>query len=98
MPAGALFYGVTRRRLDVSFDVALRERVETVAGELHALVAAGVGAGAGSGKGSAICSMVNATAWVATLAAGFAQWKWLPRPISIAKGTKNLTEALNHSQ
>lgn len=40
--AGALFYGTTRRRLDVAFDAALRCTVETSAARLHALVASGV--------------------------------------------------------
>lgn len=42
VPNGALFYGETRRRMDVVFDGRLRTRTEAVAGELHALMAAGV--------------------------------------------------------
>jgi CRISPR-associated exonuclease Cas4 len=42
VPAGALFYGATRRRLDVVFDAALRGVVESTAARLHALVASGV--------------------------------------------------------
>lgn len=40
--AGALFYGQTRRRLDVTFDARLRERTAALAAELHTLMAAGV--------------------------------------------------------
>ena len=37
VPAGALFYGRTRRRLDVSFDPALRRATEEAAAALHRL-------------------------------------------------------------
>lgn len=40
--AGALFYGQTRRRLDVVFDRALRTETEALAMRLHELVQAGV--------------------------------------------------------
>lgn len=39
--AGALFYGQQRRRLDVAFDDALRERTLAVAAEVHELLASG---------------------------------------------------------
>lgn len=42
VPAGALFYGETRRRLDVAFDARLRGRTEALAQELHTLMAARV--------------------------------------------------------
>lgn len=42
IPAGALFYGTTRRRTDVAFDVELRATTETAAARLHALIASGV--------------------------------------------------------
>lgn len=38
VPAGALFYGRTRRRLDVAFDHRLRRLTEDTAGRLHALI------------------------------------------------------------
>jgi CRISPR-associated exonuclease Cas4 len=41
VPAGALFYGKTRRREDVSFDRALRELTEHAARRLHDLLASG---------------------------------------------------------
>ena len=42
VPAGALFYGKTRKRLDVSFDASLRELTRQTAERLHELVASGV--------------------------------------------------------
>lgn len=41
IPAGALFYGRTRRREEVAFDQALRRRTEEAAHRFHELVAAG---------------------------------------------------------
>lgn len=38
---GALYYGRTRRRLDVAFDASLRGRTEDAARRLHQLVASG---------------------------------------------------------
>jgi len=42
IPAGALFYGKTRRRLDVSFDDPLRRETEETAHLVHELLAAGI--------------------------------------------------------
>ena len=42
VPAGALFYGQTRRRMDVAFDAGLREETEAAAVRLHELVRGGV--------------------------------------------------------
>ncbi len=41
IPAGALFYGKTRRRLDVDFDSALRQETREVARLTHQLIASG---------------------------------------------------------
>ncbi len=41
IPAGALFYGQTRHRLDVVFDEALRRETEETARQAHALIASG---------------------------------------------------------
>lgn len=41
IPAGALFYGQSRRRSDVAFDAALRQRTIETAAALHALIAEG---------------------------------------------------------
>ncbi len=42
VPAGALFYGQTRRRLDVPFGDDLRRETEDAAARLHRLLASGV--------------------------------------------------------
>lgn len=58
VPAGALFYGTTRRREDVTFDAALRATVEVTARRLHALVAAGVTPPAVYEKKCENCSLI----------------------------------------
>jgi CRISPR-associated exonuclease Cas4 len=42
VPAGALFYGKTRRRTDVGFDRDLRELTVTAAARLHEMIRSGV--------------------------------------------------------
>jgi len=42
IPVGALFYGKTRRRLDVDFDEALRQETQDVAKLTHDLIDAGI--------------------------------------------------------
>jgi CRISPR-associated exonuclease Cas4 len=42
VPEGALFYGKTRRRADVSFDEQLRRETEETAGKARALIASGI--------------------------------------------------------
>jgi len=42
IPAGALFYGRTRRRQDVDFDIALRRETEDAAKRFHELVEVGI--------------------------------------------------------
>jgi CRISPR-associated exonuclease Cas4 len=42
VPAGALFYGATRRRFDVAVDAMLRSETESAAARLHTLMASGV--------------------------------------------------------
>ena len=41
IPTGALFYGKTRRRLDVDFDEALRRETQDAAQKVHELISAG---------------------------------------------------------
>jgi CRISPR-associated exonuclease Cas4 len=41
IPDGALFYGQTRRRLDVTFDAVLRREVEEAARQVHSLIESG---------------------------------------------------------
>lgn len=59
VPAGALFYGLTRRRVDVAFDGALRSLTEATAARVHALIAAGVTPRAAREKKCGRCSLVN---------------------------------------
>jgi CRISPR-associated exonuclease Cas4 len=42
VPGGAIFYGRTRRRLDVSFDETLRRETEDAAEKAHQLISSGV--------------------------------------------------------
>jgi CRISPR-associated exonuclease Cas4 len=42
VPAGALFYGRTRRRQEVAFDAALRALTRQAAGRLHEMLASGL--------------------------------------------------------
>ena len=42
VPNGAIFYGRTRRRLDVSFDDALRKETEEAAKRAHELITSGI--------------------------------------------------------
>ncbi len=42
VPAGALFYGATRRRVPIAFGAALRGRVEQLAARLHELFDSGI--------------------------------------------------------
>jgi CRISPR-associated exonuclease Cas4 len=57
--AGALFYGETRRRLDVEFTPDLRRETESAAARLHELVRAGVTPAAEYGKKCERCSLID---------------------------------------
>ncbi len=59
IPAGALFYGETRRRLDVPFDAALRALAERTADDVHRLLAAGTVPKGECGKWCESCSLVD---------------------------------------
>ncbi|MBI3986818.1 MAG: CRISPR-associated protein Cas4 [Lentisphaerae bacterium] len=59
IPAGALFYGAIRRRHDVVFDAALRQKTEDTALRLHELVAAGITPPACYGKKCENCSLLS---------------------------------------
>jgi CRISPR-associated exonuclease Cas4 len=58
VPRGALFYGRTRRREDVMFDVTLRAEVEAAAKNARALIASGRTPEAVYGKRCDNCSLV----------------------------------------
>ena len=56
--AGALFYGKTRRRLDVDFDEALRQETETAAIKTHELIDAGITPAPVYAKRCESCSLI----------------------------------------
>jgi CRISPR-associated exonuclease Cas4 len=57
--SGALFYGKTRKRLDVLFDSQLREMVESLAKRLHALIGSGMTPPATYEKKCESCSLLE---------------------------------------
>ena len=59
VPEGALFYGQTRRRLDVVFDEGLRELTRRTAARLHELIASGVTPRAVREKKCEACSLLE---------------------------------------
>jgi CRISPR-associated exonuclease Cas4 len=59
VPAGALFYGLSRRRHDVTFDAVLRTATEDAARRLHELVAGGVTPPAVYDKRCRQCSLLE---------------------------------------
>jgi len=58
VPRGAIFYGRTRRRLDVEFDEALRRKTEDAAKKTHSLIDAGITPGPVYAKRCESCSLV----------------------------------------
>jgi CRISPR-associated exonuclease Cas4 len=59
VPNGAIFYGRTRRRLDVSLDDALRKETEDVAKRAHKLIASGITPPAVYEKHCKSCSLIG---------------------------------------
>jgi len=57
--AGALFYGETRRRTDIAFDIELRSLTEDVVLKVHALIHAGLTPPPVLTKGCRACSLVD---------------------------------------
>ena len=57
--SGAIFYGRTRRRLDVSFADALRRETEDAAEGAHKLIASGITPPAVYGKRCKSCSLIG---------------------------------------
>lgn len=58
IPAGALFYGKTRRRLDVEFDEALRQETQNIAQKTHDLIDAGITPAPVYAKRCESCSLI----------------------------------------
>ena len=59
VPAGAIFYGVTRRRVDIAFDEALRDLTRRTIDRLHAMLASGVTPRAKREKKCDRCSLLH---------------------------------------
>lgn len=59
IPTGAIFYGKTRRRMDVVFDTALRTETENAARRVHELIASGITPKAEYSKKCEKCSLVD---------------------------------------
>ena len=59
VPNGAIFYGRTRRRLDVSFDDGLRRETEEAAERTHQLISSGITPQAEYGKRCESCSLMG---------------------------------------
>jgi len=59
IPSGAIFYGKTRRRMDVVFDKALRTETENAAKRVHELIESGITPKAEYSKKCEKCSLVE---------------------------------------
>ena len=59
VPSGALFYGTTRRRMEVRFDAGLRALTESTAEKVHQLFSAGTIPPAEYGKWCESCSLLD---------------------------------------
>lgn len=59
IPSGAIFYGKTRRRMDVAFDNTLRTKTQDTAIKVHELIASGITPKAEYSKKCEKCSLVE---------------------------------------
>jgi CRISPR-associated exonuclease Cas4 len=59
VPEGALFYGRTRRRFDVTFGEAIRNKTEETAQEAHTLIESGITPPPVYGKRCESCSLIE---------------------------------------
>jgi CRISPR-associated exonuclease Cas4 len=59
VPNGALFYGKTKHRLDVTFDDAVRMRLKQIVADLRAMLAAGKTPAAAFEKKCESCSLID---------------------------------------
>ncbi|HLA05205.1 MAG TPA: CRISPR-associated protein Cas4, partial [Syntrophales bacterium] len=59
IPSGAIFYGKTRRRMDVVFDKALRTETEEAAKKVHGLIESGITPKAECSAKCKKCSLVE---------------------------------------
>jgi CRISPR-associated exonuclease Cas4 len=81
VPGGALFYGTTRRRMDVPFDDALRGETEDAAARLRALMDGGVTPRARREPKCDRCSLLNLCLPDA-VAPGRSAVRWLERMLA----------------
>src|SRR3989304_2917483 len=59
IPSGSIFYGKTRRRMDVVFDKALRTEIEETAKKVHELIESGITPKAEYSKKCKSCSLLE---------------------------------------
>ncbi|OOP55711.1 MAG: CRISPR-associated protein Cas4 [Candidatus Brocadia carolinensis] len=59
IPSGAIFYGKTRRRMDVAFDNTLRTKTQDTAKKVHELIESGITPKAEYAKKCEKCSLVE---------------------------------------
>ena len=79
--AGALFYGETRHRLDVTFDAELRAKTEALCARLHAFIEAGVTPVAAYEKGKCDHCSLLANCLPQSAGTGKSARKWLARQL-----------------
>lgn len=82
VPKGALFYGRTRRRLDVQFDETLRNKTEEAAKNAHDLIESGVTPPPVYGKRCESCSLI-----------GECMPKKMEKQVSVKRYLKRMIEA-----
>ncbi len=88
IPAGAIYYGKTRRRLDISFDEGLRHETEIAAARLHELLSQDATPNAIRGPKCKSCSLADLCLPEATDGQQSAR-KYLMKGLSEATETKS---------
>lgn len=88
IPVGAIYYGKTRRRLNISFDEKLREETQIAAARLHELLNKDITPNAVRGSKCERCSLVDLCLPAATSGEQSAR-KYLMKGLSEAVETKS---------
>lgn len=78
IPSGAIFYGQTRRRMDVAFDDVLRQLVSVITEGVHQMIASGVTPSAEYGKHCEACSLIDICR-PKTVSSGRSARRWLEK-------------------
>ena len=78
IPSGAIFYGQTRRRMDVAFDDVLRQLVSVITEGVHQMIASGVTPAAEYGKHCEACSLIDICR-PKTVSSGKSARRWLEK-------------------